>query len=236
MKTCTIPGCDQAIRTRGMCSTHWYHNKRYGDPLFCPPEKPTSCLVAGCGKPVEGHGYCAPHRRRWYKYGDPLAGKTVAGAPRAFLDAAVVSQTDECIVWPFTKGEKGYAQIGGGQTKERRQVHRIICERVHGPAPSPQHFAAHAPVICHTRACINPRHIRWATPSENMFDRCVDGTMPHGEAHPHAALTERQALAVLADPRGVRAIANEYGVSHSTISNIRRGVTWKHLPRHGGAK
>ena len=46
-KTCTIAGCDRALRARGLCATHYNQTHHAGrhDP------KPTTCEV--CGKPIE---------------------------------------------------------------------------------------------------------------------------------------------------------------------------------------
>lgn len=50
-----------------------------------------------------------------------------------------------------------------------------------------------------------------------------------GEEHPKAKLTDDQARAIRKDPRTLREIAAEYGVSLMTVSYIRRGITWRHL-------
>lgn len=42
-------------------------------------------------------------------------------------------------------------------------------------------------------------------------------------------LTEEQARAIHADPRGYTRIALEYGISRMTVCNIKCGKTWKHL-------
>lgn len=42
-------------------------------------------------------------------------------------------------------------------------------------------------------------------------------------------LNEEQVLDILSDERGVMDIAKDYNVSHSIISNIKSGKSWKHL-------
>lgn len=46
-----------------------------------------------------------------------------------------------CLLWPFGRAE-GYGTLGapgGGM----QYAHRVMCELVYGPAPSPKHHAAH---------------------------------------------------------------------------------------------
>jgi hypothetical protein len=52
---------------------------------------------------------------------------------------------------------------------------RVMCKLAHGPAPTPKHHAAHSCGKGH-EACINPKHLRWATPRENAADAKLHGT------------------------------------------------------------
>ena len=93
-----------------------------------------------------------------------------------WLLAHVNNANDSCLTWPFTKSTRGYASIyvnGCGA-----YGHRVMCELAHGPAPSAKHVAAHSCGKGH-KACVNPRHVRWATKKEDAADRKIHGTQFH---------------------------------------------------------
>lgn len=56
-----------------------------------------------------------------------------------------------------------------------------------------------------------------------------EGGKPKGEMNNHAKLTEKQVIAIRADARKHKAIANAYNVAPSTISSIKNKTTWNHL-------
>jgi hypothetical protein len=137
------------------------------------------CSLTGCGRHVVGQGLCKRHYIRMRRHGDPLGGQeTHRGDPRAFFLAAASSQQDDCIEWPFSKS-MGYGEMWVDGKKQK--THRAMLLLVKGEPPDPDMMAAHAPVICHSRSCINPRHLRWATSSENALDMGLDGTGRQGK-------------------------------------------------------
>lgn len=182
------------------------------------------CQIEGCGRPIIGQRLCAAHYRRLRKHGDPLGGRqTYRGEPAAVLSRAIRSQTDECIIWPFSK-KNGYGEVFIDGKKH--YTHRYVLTATFGAAPSPNMDAAHAPVICHNKACINPRHLRWATRLENAEDRALDGTEIKGELRHSAKLRASDVLAIKKDGRDARTLAAEYGVHRVTIYDIKTGRTW----------
>jgi hypothetical protein len=100
------------------------------------------------------------------------------------------------------------------------QVHRLECERVHGPPPTPQHEAAH---LCNNGrgGCIEGSHLRWMTRAENAAMRT---DMRRGRK-----LTEEQVRDIRAWATLVKSapwIAARYGVSEKTVRQIRAGQRW----------
>lgn len=87
------------------------------------------------------------------------------------------------------------------------------------------HEAAHS---CAKILCINKRHLRWASRSENEFDKLVQGR-PHGprmEAHGHARLAQVQVLAIRESTAPQPIIAAKFGISQQSVSDIKLRKTW----------
>lgn len=154
---------------------------------------------------------------------------TGRGEVRAYIkDVLLPSATDECVIWPYSINRRhGYGRVAWRGHKYRS--HRLVCQLVHGEPPPGKIEAAHS---CGVKACCNPRHLRWATPAENMADCKAHGTLVVGSKHPFTSLNEcdvgniRQQLAIGV---GQGVLHRFYGVSRSTISRIALGQSWGHV-------
>lgn len=186
----------------------------------------STCSVDGCNNPPKARGWCEAHYQRLRRYGDPTGGgplTTPRGKPREFFEAALIYQADDCLIWPYgRRGYTGYASMGS------QGVHRLVCERVHGPPPSSSHQAAHS---CGVRNCVNPRHIRWASKKENFADELMHGTRIRGTKSWNAKLTEddvreiRRLRLYLSEPQ----IAAMFNVTRPTVASIMQRRTWAWL-------
>jgi hypothetical protein len=81
---------------------------------------------------------------------------------------------------------------------------------------------------CDVRLCINVEHLFLGTHAENIADAVAKGRMARGESHPKARLTDDQVTDIRAEPRtwgSSRRLARKYGVSESSISQIRDGLS-----------
>ena len=186
-----------------------------------------TCSVQNCDGDVLALGYCRPHYERFRRHGDPQGGRVKPGTAMAFLEKAVATDTDACIPWLFAKTGAGYGKITINGILV--SVPSEVLRRSGRPKPSQRHVAAHSPEICHNPACINPRHLRWATPSENMADRLLDGTANRGSRHGNAVLTEADIPSIRSDARPLAKIAASLGVSEATIRDVLAGRTWAHV-------
>jgi hypothetical protein len=129
--------------------------------------------------------------------------------------------TDDCIFLDIPGG----IWIGRGGRVERMYV--VVCVWEHGPRPEGMQ-AAHS--CGNGPGCVNRRHLRWATASENEQDKIIHGTSNRGERHGNAKLTEADVRAIRTDDRRpYHLIALDYGVNDWTIARIIRRESWAWL-------
>ena len=73
-------------------------------------------------------------------------------------------------------------------------------------------------------------NLEWCTTQENTEHSVLIGAHYRGEEVHTVKITEQQAIDIkYHDVRESSTIARELNVNKSTISKIRRGVTWKHI-------
>lgn len=151
----------------------------------------------------------------------PLRGK---GTCFAWLCAHVGHQGDECLIWPFARLHNGYGRLGHERAEHR--AHRLMCEMVKGPPPTPAHDAAHS---CGKGGdgCVNPKHLSWKTRSANLLERREHGTAKR-KSFWWRKLTAEQAAEVrsLIGVETVAKTAARLGVSEANIYHIRAGRSW----------
>lgn len=185
------------------------------------------CTIEGCRKRIVARGCCAAHYRKWQIHRDPL-GSTPRprGKVQAWVaDVAIGYEGDDCLIWPFVRTEKGYAHwtVDG----RPRPAARVICGMVHGEPPTPEHVAAHNCFSGHL-GCVNPRHLRWATASENECDKVLSGTSNRGIRHGMAKLNDDEVRAIreLSGLITQEEIGRKFGVSKWTVGDIVRRKRW----------
>lgn len=146
------------------------------------------------------------------------------GSSEAFLRSHQNWNADECLLWPYRTVPAGYglAVIGGVQ----KRAHRWMCFLVYGDPPTSKHEAAHS---CGNAPCVNPKHLRWATPAENSADKVRHGTVSRGERNGRTSLSEADILAIRSAPPDLAVLMDRYGVSKGCISKIRSGQRWLHV-------
>jgi hypothetical protein len=144
-----------------------------------------------------------------------------------------------CWLWVGSLNWAGYGRMT--TPRGRLKTHRLSWEQHHGPIPSGLQ-------VCHkcdVRSCCNPDHLFVGTNKDNHLDKVAKGrqakgasfaanqkrTCARGERGSAAVLTEAQAIAIINDPRSPYVVGPEYGITHWTVRNIRKGVSWTHLSR-----
>jgi hypothetical protein len=182
-------------------------------------DKPV-CSIPDCSNTVyNSRGWCRSHYRRWLKYGDPLLGGTAWGAAQSyFRDVVLTYDGDDCLIWPFQRNRKGYARLDvNGKTKF---VSRLVCEHEIGPAPTPEHEAAHSCGKGHL-SCVTKRHLSWKTGSENHSDKLAHGT--YGRKLTAGIVVEIRRLSPTTKQSD---IARMLRVNRSTVCRVINGKAW----------
>ncbi|MBZ0182176.1 MAG: HNH endonuclease [Melioribacteraceae bacterium] len=87
---------------------------------------------------------------------------------------------------------------------------------------------------CHNTFCINPDHLELGTQGDNMRDKVLSGRQPRGSVCKSAKLNEEQVYEIRFSSEGktVKELAEEYGVSGSTIRSIKKRKSWMHVVEH----
>lgn len=110
------------------------------------------------------------------------------------------------------------------------QAHRTMCILAHGCPPTKAHEAAHSCGNGH-KACVNPHHLRWATPSENCQEKKEHGTEVLGSKKWNSILREEDIpdiRSLYGDDTAVN-VGAFYGVDAETIRDVWHGRTWSWL-------
>ena len=127
-----------------------------------------------------------------------------------------VEKTDTCWLWTAAMRNR-YGAFGlNGKTM---YAHRLSLEMALGRPIAEGLDAAHAPLICHNRACVNPAHLREASRSENNLDKRLDGT--HHTRGCIGHLTDDEVRAIRIDPRDKCLIAEDYEISAIMVNYIK---------------
>lgn len=189
-----------------------------------------TCSIEGCQRQHHSHGMCRPHLKKLIKWGDANYQFYI---PREeqwdfFIAALNSNETEKCIIWPYGKLGAGYASVKNMETGKVMGGNRLMCEMKYGKVDLP-YQAAHN---CGVHDCINPHHLRWATPKENAADKIGHGTNNDGERHGMSVLTNEQVReirsALMGSKRGAQAaICRKYGVSPMTVSRLARGESYR---------
>lgn len=147
----------------------------------------------------------------------------------------------ECLIFPFYRARNGYGVVYDGD--KRTGAHRFICKLAHGEPEDEKLEAAHSCGNGHL-GCVNPRHLRWKTRSENIKESADhgrvfnkfgrpgtkrDGTYFQAPTRGRARVSPEQVAVIRAqkaEGKRVKDLADQYGVHYSTISKIVSGANW----------
>lgn len=140
-----------------------------------------------------------------------------------------VSRNDQndCWTWTGTLLSTGYGQIIVGNKKIA--AHRFAYKLIYGDIPKDM-FVCHR---CDNRKCVNVSHLFLADHNGNMSDMVKKGRSVKGEKNKAAKLTKNQVMEIRNKHKTnmitQSELADQYGVTLSTINKIVLRRTWKHI-------
>jgi len=155
------------------------------------------------------NSYISEERKRTY-YSRPLAER--------FWER--VNKTDDCWLWTGVIGTHGYGVVFISKRPKAifNLAHRVSWEL------SASKITEGMQVLhkCDVRACVNPDHLFLGTQKDNIKDMMKKRRGP-------GKLTDEQIAQIRSSTMPSRTLAPFFGISKTTILDIRAGKTWKHL-------
>lgn len=188
------------------------------------------CQVKGCSENSAVLGLCNLHWEHTVSFGSPVMTRRHVGM---FIGRSAqerfwvqVQKQDGCWRWLGAKDKDGYGRFRG-------EIGGVVYQRAHrfsyalntGEIVRPESIVMHS---CDNPECTNPDHLSVGTPKQNMEDKAHKGrsNIAIGERSSRAKLNEAQVREILSDTRPYSAIADDYGVSPSTIGSIKQRISW----------
>lgn len=109
-------------------------------------------------------------------------------------------------------------------------LHRLVMLAFAGEPPSDRPQVNH---IDGVKANNHRPNLEYCSASENLLHLTKVLKRKIGGAGGYSKLTEAQARSVISDPRTLKEIAKDYGVSFQAIGYIKAGKNWSHLQEKG---
>jgi hypothetical protein len=144
-----------------------------------------------------------------------------------------------CWLWMGSINHAGYGLLSALVGTRRKQwlAHRLSAKFLGGHETAGLCVCHH----CDTRTCVNPEHLFVGTRQENLTDMVLKGRstigvprpQQSGELHGCAKLSEddvHEIRDMIANGATCQVVADIFGMSRATISHIKNGRLWKHLP------
>jgi hypothetical protein len=102
----------------------------------------------------------------------------------------------------------------------------VAYEEAKGPIPDGM-MVRH---LCHNRACVNVDHLEIGTAKQNTQDMILAGRdRLVGQKNYMAKLSQDNVLQIRASNASSQKLADQFGVSRSCISKIKRGESWRNI-------
>jgi hypothetical protein len=139
----------------------------------------------------------------------------------------------ECLEWASNINDSGYGMFYL-TNRNRIRAHRFSFGLSTGQAPPRDMQVCHT---CDNRKCVNPNHLFLGTNAENVSDKVSKTRHNFGAKVPQSVLNETDVASIirrLGAGEAGKAIARNFGVHFQTVSDIKNGRSWSHLPGTNG--
>jgi len=150
---------------------------------------------------------------------------------RFWLKVDTSSGLGACWPWTGSLHTLGYGHVG--IEGKLQKAHRVAWALANNDGMLPDMCVLHT---CDNRRCCNPAHLWLGTQADNMADMKAKGRRKNiglGSANGRAVLNEDDVQVIrqrLRSGESQQRIADAYGVYQTTISGIKIGRLWAHLP------
>lgn len=138
---------------------------------------------------------------------------------------------NECWEWRGarnTNSDHGHFLFSAKPTRRLVMAYRVMWWLAVGRIPDGMNVCHR----CDNPKCVNPAHLFLGTQADNLRDMREKRRHAHGETNGHARLTRGVVEEIRALARSgsmtQAAIAQQFGVDQSHVSNIKHGYAWKH--------
>jgi hypothetical protein len=196
-------------------------------------------ICEACGKEFKVHDfraneakYCSMKcsgigragRRKTYTEEDKLA-----AVKRSIEKNAIKGKEGECWGWKASTIRHGYPQLTCKYSLFKHKNAAIGSYVIHkGPIPEGM-VVMHT---CNNPICTNPDHLEIGTQQQNIDYKVSLNRQNRGEKVNTAKLTEEQVREIrklMEDGVSVQTVAVMYGMSNTTVYDIKKRKIWKHL-------
>lgn len=137
-----------------------------------------------------------------------------------------VKKTDGCWIWSGSISSTGYGTLSVGKGPCVNATH--IALALDGRPRPGKAWALHS---CDNPPCVNPAHLRWGTPQQNVDDReeRQRSVRLKGEKHGQAKLTDADVRYIRSCGKSLKDLSEIFGMSIGPLSMARSGKTWGHV-------
>lgn len=144
-----------------------------------------------------------------------------SGSLRDRFFSRFVKLDNGCWQWRSHTDKDGYGVLPGDRQTTR--AHRLSYEIHRGAIPDDLIVCHH----CDNPGCVNPDHLFVGTQKDNAQDALKKRRHYVGEKNGRSKLTKENVKEILTSDLNGQQLADKFGVTRSTINNVRRGASWQ---------